>query len=80
MQLIATRHYDDWHPVTLESFELEDRMYRKPDGSFVLMVAGPLPGDPAVEESYSLAGVFEWFQECSCQIERAVIVNECPPI
>jgi hypothetical protein len=51
MQLIATQHYDDWHPVTLESFDLEDRMYRKPDGSFVLMVAGPLPGDPAVEQS-----------------------------
>jgi hypothetical protein len=51
MQLIATQHYDDWHPVTLESFDLEDRVYRKPDGSFVLMVAGPLPGDPAVEQS-----------------------------
>ncbi|MGY4325689.1 hypothetical protein ACVWWG_000103 [Bradyrhizobium sp. LB7.2] len=82
MQLIATRRYDDWHPVTLESFDLEDRMYRKPDGSFVLLVAGPLPEDPAIEQSYSLSGVFEWLSECAWQIERAVIVNEsnrCPP-
>jgi hypothetical protein len=72
MQLIATRHYHDCHPVTREEFELQDRMYRKSDPEFVLMVAGPLPGDPAVEESYSLAGVFAWLRECTSQIERAV--------
>lgn len=27
MQLIATRHYHDYHPVTREEFELQDRMY-----------------------------------------------------
>ncbi|UWU80718.1 hypothetical protein N2603_20305 [Bradyrhizobium huanghuaihaiense] len=43
---------------------------------FVLMVAGPLLGDPVIEQSYSLSGVFEWLQECAWQIERAVIVNE----
>lgn len=56
-------------------------MYSKPDGSFVLVVAGALPGDPAVEQSYSLSGVFEWLGECAWQIERTVIVNEptyCP--
>ena len=61
MQLIATRHYSDWHPTTLEPFELEDRMYRKACGSFVLMVAGELPGDLEVEKPYSLQGVFEWY-------------------
>src|SRR5206468_2294640 len=33
---------------------LEDRMYRKPDGSFVRMVAGPLPSDPAIEQRSAL--------------------------
>jgi hypothetical protein len=75
MQLIATRHYDDWHPTTLEYFELQDRMYRRPDGSFVLTLAGPLPGDPEVVKPFSLEGVFEWLQDCPWQIERAVIVN-----
>jgi hypothetical protein len=72
MQLIATRHYDDRHPVTFEPFELEDRMYRKACGSFVLMVAGELPGDPEVEKPYSLDGVFDWYQDCPEQIERMV--------
>ncbi|MGY4570788.1 hypothetical protein [Bradyrhizobium sp. USDA 3256] len=75
MQLIATRHYDDWHPTTLECFELQDRMYRKADGSFVLMVAGPLPDDPSVEKSYSLEDVFEWLSECAWQIKRTVIIH-----
>jgi hypothetical protein len=75
MQLIATRHCSDWHLVTLEPFELQDRMYRKACGSFVLMVAGEWPGDPAVEEFYSLEQVFEWLRECPQQIERGVIVN-----
>lgn len=56
-------------------FELQDRMYRKSDEEFVLMVAGPLPGDPVVEESFSLAGVFDWLRECPQQIEKAVIVT-----
>lgn len=76
MQLIATRHYHDRHPITREEFELQDRMYRKSDEEFVLMVAGALPGDPAVEQSFSLEGVFEWLRECSEQIERTVIVND----
>jgi hypothetical protein len=61
MQFIATRHYSDWHPVTLEPFELQDRLLRTGERSFVLMVAGELPGDPEVEKSLSLAGVFDWF-------------------
>jgi hypothetical protein len=73
MQLIATRHYSDWHPVTLEPFEMRDRMYRKACGSFVLMVAGELPGDSEVEKSLSLESVFEWLRDCPEQIERAVI-------
>jgi hypothetical protein len=82
MQLIAARQYHDCNPVTREEFELQDRMYRKPDGSFVLMVAGELPGDPEVEKAYSLEEVFAWYQDCPWQIARAVIVNEttnvCP--
>lgn len=58
-------------PTTLEPFELEDRMLRKACGSFVLMVAGELPGDPEVEKPYSLEGVFEWLREVPQQI-RAV--------
>lgn len=55
-QLIGIRRYHDCHPVTREEFELEDRMYREPNDSFVLLTAGSLPGDPAVEQSYSLEG------------------------
>lgn len=72
---LYTRRYHDRHPLTREEFELQDRMYRKSDEEFVLMVAGALPGDPAVEEYYSLAGVFEWLRDCPRQIERAVIAT-----
>jgi hypothetical protein len=72
MQLIATRHYHEFHPATREEFELQDRMCRKPDGTFVLMVAGALPEDRAVEQSYSLEGVFESVRDCPSQIERMV--------
>ena len=40
---------------------------------FALMVAGELPGGPVVETSVSLAGVFDWYQDCPEQIERVVI-------
>jgi hypothetical protein len=72
---IATRHYDDRHPVTHEWFDLQDRLYRKPDDQFVLIIAGELPGDPPVEKSLSLSDVFEWLRECPWQIERTVVVN-----
>jgi hypothetical protein len=40
-----------------------DRTYRKVAcGSLVLMRAGDLPGDPEVEEFYSLDRVFQWLQ------------------
>ena len=48
-------------------------MLRKACGSFVLMRAGEKPGDPEVEEPYSLDWVFQWLQDCPNQIERAVI-------
>jgi hypothetical protein len=73
MQLIATRVYHDFNPATGEEYELRDRMLRKACGSFVLMRAGELPGDPEVEEPYSLEAVFEWQRDCPEQIERAVI-------
>ncbi|WP_291842965.1 hypothetical protein [Bradyrhizobium sp.] len=73
MQLIATRHYYDIHPATHEEFKLQDGMYRKADGTFVLMIAGELPGDPAVEKPYSLEGFFEWQRECPEQIEPVVV-------
>jgi hypothetical protein len=50
-------------------------MLQKACGSFVLMVAGELPGDPEVEKSYSLEEVFAWYQDCPVQIERAVIIG-----
>lgn len=75
MQHVGTRHYSDCHPVTREPFDLEDRLYRKTDMEFMLMIAGELPGDPPVERTLSLSEVFEWYQDCPQQIERAVIVN-----
>ena len=69
---IATRHYDDRHPITHEWFDLEDRLYRKSDGAFTLLVAGDLPDDPPVEQALSLSDVFAWYQDCPDQIERAV--------
>jgi hypothetical protein len=56
--LIATRVYHDFDPKTGQEYELRDRMLRKACGSFVLMRAGELPGDPEVEKSYSLSEVF----------------------
>jgi hypothetical protein len=50
-------------------------MLRKACGSFVLMVAGELPGDPEVEKSISLRYAFEWLRELPEQIERTVIVG-----
>jgi hypothetical protein len=31
--------------------------------------------DPEVEKSLSLAGVFDWYQDCPEQIDRAVIIG-----
>jgi hypothetical protein len=39
------------------------------------MKAGDKPGDPEVAKSLSLAGVFDWYQDCPEQIERAVIMG-----
>lgn len=75
MQLIATRIYHDFDPKTGQEYELRDRMIRKSCGSFVLMVAGELPGDPEVEKSYNLAGVFDWYRDCPAQILRAVVFS-----
>jgi hypothetical protein len=73
---IATRHYDDRHPVTHEWFDLEDRLYRRSGSEFALFIAGELPGDPAVVKSLSLSEVFAWYQDCPEQIERLVIEGE----
>jgi hypothetical protein len=54
---IATRHYDDRHPVTHEWFDLQDHLYRKPNGEFALVIAGELPGDLPVVKSLSLPEV-----------------------
>jgi hypothetical protein len=71
----ATRIYHDFDPKTGEEYELRDRMLRKACGSFALLVAGELPGDPEVELSYSLEDVFGWYRDCPEQIKRAVIVG-----
>jgi len=49
-------------------------MLRKACGSFALMVAGALPGDPEVEKLFSLDGVFEWYRDCPRQIKRAIVL------
>ena len=72
---IATRHYDDWYPATLEPFHLEDRLYRKAKNKFLLLIAGELPGDPPVEKWLNLPGAYEWYQDCPEQIERVVIIG-----
>jgi hypothetical protein len=69
--LIATRHYHDVNPLTGEEYELQDRVLRTGERSFVLMVAGEKPGDPEVEFAYSLEDVFGWLRDCPQQIERA---------
>jgi hypothetical protein len=73
MHLIATRVYRDWKPVSGEECQLRDRMFRKACGSFVLMVAGELPGDPEVEQAFSLEAVYKWLQDLPWQIERTVV-------
>jgi hypothetical protein len=50
-------------------------MLRKAYGSFVLMTAGELPGDPEVEFAYSLADGYAWLRDCPEQLERTVIVG-----
>jgi hypothetical protein len=51
-------------------------MLRKACGSFVLMKAGDKPGDPEVEESYSLDGLFQWLRDCPEQIHRGVFIGD----
>jgi hypothetical protein len=71
--LIATRHYHDFDPKTGQEYELQDRLLRTGEQSFVLMVAGEKPGDPETVKSLSLAGVFDWYQDCPQQIARVVL-------
>ena len=71
--LIATRYCRDRDPKTGKEFELQDRLLRTGERSFVLMVAGEKPGDAEVEKPISLAGVFAWYQDCPQQIVRAVL-------
>jgi HsdM N-terminal domain len=59
---IATRHYHDFDPKTGEEFELQDRLLRTGERSFVLMVAGEKPGDPEIAKSLSLTDVFAWLR------------------
>ena len=61
-----------YHDFSHEEYE-RDRMLRKACGSFALMVAGELPGDLEVAKSFSLAGVFDWYQDCPQQIARVVL-------
>ena len=75
MQLIATRVYHDFDPKTGEEYELQDRLLRTGERSFILIFAGEKPGDPEVEEPCSLEEVFDWLQDCPEQIARAVITG-----
>ena len=49
--LVATRHYHDFDPKMGESDELQDRLLRMGERSFVLMVAGEKPGDPEIAKA-----------------------------
>ena len=73
--LVATRHYHDFDPKMGESDELQDRLLRTGERSFVLLIAGEKPGDPEVETPYSLEDVFGWLRDCPERIERAVIMG-----
>jgi hypothetical protein len=70
---IATCHYHDRNSLTGEEYELQDRLLRMGERSFVLMVAGEKPGDPEIAKPISLDDVFEWYRDCPEQIEREVI-------
>ena len=61
--------------VKRKKFELQDRMVRKPCGSFALFVAGELPGDPETERGVTLEEVFAWYRDCPEQIERTTGTN-----
>jgi len=39
------------------------------------MRAGEKPGDPEVEEPYSLDEVFDWLRECPVQIQHVVVTG-----
>jgi hypothetical protein len=58
--------------ATVGESELRDRLLRTGERSFVLMVAGELPGDPEVATPISLADVFAWYQDCPQQIVRGL--------
>ena len=79
MHLIATRIYHDLDPKTGEEYELQDRLLRTGERSFVLMVAGEKPGEPEVAKSLSLTDVYAWLRDCPEQVERAALLEKRPP-
>lgn len=68
--LIATRVYP-LSDATGDEYTARDYMFRLPCGSFRLKQTSDMPGEPEVEETFSLEGVFEWLRELPWQIERA---------
>jgi hypothetical protein len=54
---------------------MRDRLLRAGELSFALIRAVERLADPEVAKSLSLAYVFDWYQDCPEQIERAVITG-----
>jgi hypothetical protein len=73
---IATRQYHDFEPSTGITFELCDRLVQKACGALALFRAGLRPGDPEVEEPYTVDDAFSWYQDCPFQLTRCAIVGE----
>jgi len=71
--LIATRTYPLGGVGTGGEYTARDHMFRLPCGSFLLRQTSDMPGEPEVEESFSLEGVFEWLRELPWQIKKNVI-------
>jgi hypothetical protein len=71
----ATRIFDNHDPASGITHEVKDRMVRKPCGQFYLIEGPDKPGGPEVVKPYSLQAVYDWYQDCPEQIERAVIMG-----
>jgi hypothetical protein len=69
---IATRRYMGFCPFTSADYPCVDRMVRR-GRRFILIMSPDRPGEPDIEQPYSLAAVFAWLREFPWQIERTVI-------
>jgi hypothetical protein len=71
----TTRIFGNPDPSKGIEYEVQDRMVRKPCGTFYLIKGPGKPGQPEVVTPYSLQAVYDWLQDLPEQIERGVIVG-----